>query len=153
MGIGNALFPGGALMWYNSITVWLLQSSLQGMFSGNTMVVGYTGRKSGKTYHLPVDYLRVGETLLTISYKSRTWWRNLRGGAPVTILLQGQDINAHSEVIEDEQGVAEGLKAFIVRNRSAARMFGVRLGADGQVDPESLMQAARNRVIVRTTLK
>ena len=140
-------------MWYNSITVWLLNSPLHGMFSGNTMVVGFTGRKSGKAYQIPVDYFQVGDTLLTVSYKHRTWWRNLRGGAPVTLHLRGKDINGHSEVIEDEQGVAEGLKAFIVRNRLAARMFGVRLGADGQVDPESLKQAARNRVIVRTTLK
>jgi hypothetical protein len=129
-------------MWYNSITIWLLHSPLHGMFSGNTMVVRYTGRKSGKTYHLPVDYLRVGETLLTVSYKNRTWWRNLRGGAPVSIYLQGKDMRAHSVVIEDEQGVIEGLKEFIIGKRIAARMIGVRLGADGQPEQESLKQAA-----------
>lgn len=140
-------------MWYNSITVWLLHSPLQGMFSGNTMVLGYTGQKSGKTFHLPVDYLRVGETLLTVSYKQRTWWRNLRGGASVTIHLQGKDVNGHSEVIEDEVGVAEGLKAFIEKNPQTRRMIGVRLGVDGQLESESLQQAAGERVIVRTTLR
>jgi len=140
-------------MWYNTITVWLLHSPLHGMFSGNTRVLGYAGRKSGKTYHLPVDYFRVGETLLTVSYKSRTWWRNLRGGASVTTYLQGKEVNGHAEVIEDEVGVVDGLKAIIRGKKQAARIFGVKLSADGQPDPETLRQAASERVIVRTVLQ
>ena len=140
-------------MWYNTITVWLLYSPLHGMFSGKTMVVEYTGRKSGKTYHLPVDYFRVGEILLTISFKRRTWWRNLRGGVSVTIYLQGKNVNGYAEVIEDEVGVADGIKAIIGGNQQAARMFGVKLNADGQLKPDSLRQSARERVIVRTSLK
>jgi hypothetical protein len=105
--------------------VWLLHSPLHGMLSGNMMVVTYTGRRSGKTYHLPVSYLRVRETLLTISYKRRTWWRNLRSGAPVTIRLQGKDINGRAEVIDDEEGVMEGLTAFIAGNPRTAHAFGL----------------------------
>jgi hypothetical protein len=140
-------------MWYNAITVWLLRSPLHGLFSGNTMVVGYTGRKSGKTYQLPVGYIRLGEKLLTISYKRRTWWRNLRNGAQVTILLQGKDLSGWAEVVENEQGVMEGLTEFIGGNLRTARMFGLNVGANGQPDPESLRLAAKERVIVRTTLK
>jgi hypothetical protein len=140
-------------MWYNAITVWLLRSPLHGLFSGNTMVVGYTGRKSGKTYQLPVGYIRLGEKLLTISYKRRTWWRNLRNGAQVTILLQGKDLRGWTEVVENEQGVMEGLTEFIGGNLRTARMFGLNVGANGQPEPESFMQQARERVVVRTTLK
>ncbi|OGO64427.1 MAG: hypothetical protein A2030_00580 [Chloroflexi bacterium RBG_19FT_COMBO_50_10] len=140
-------------MWFNTITIWLLHSPLHGMFSGNTMVVSFTGRKSGKTYRVPVGYLRVGVTLLTVSFKRRTWWRNLRGGAPVTLRLQGKDVTAQAEVVEDEQGVVEGLKDFIGENPQARRIFGVRLGADGQLESESLQRAARDRVIVHTTMK
>jgi hypothetical protein len=139
-------------MWYNSITIWFLHSPLHGMFSGNTMVVGYTGRKSGKAYHLPVDYFRVGDTLLTTSYKSRTWWRNLRGGAFVSIYLQGKDVNGQAKVIEDEVGVSNGLKAIIAGKKQAARIFRVKLRSDGKPEPGSLKQAARDKVIVRTSL-
>jgi hypothetical protein len=140
-------------MWYNPIMVWLLHSPLHGMLSGNIMIVNYTGRKSGKSYHVPVGYLRVGETLLTVSYNRRTWWRSLRGGAPVTLHLRGKDIGAHAEVIETEQGVAEGLKAFIGGNPQNARMVRVRLGAEGQPETESLRHAAQGRVIVKTLLE
>jgi hypothetical protein len=144
---------GGEYMWYNPIMIWMLYSPLHGILSGNMMVVNYTGRKSGKAYRLPVSYKRIDDTLLTSSYQTRTWWRNLRGGVPVTVHLQGKDINGLAEVIEDEHGVMNGITAFIGGDPQTARMFGVKLGADGQPEPESLHQVARNQVIVRTVLK
>lgn len=140
-------------MWYNPIMVWLLHSPFHGMLSGSMMVVTYIGRSSGKAYHLPVSYLRKGETLLTISYKRRTWWRNLRGGAPVTLHLQGKDINGWAEVIDDEVGVIEGLSAFIAGNPRTAQAFGMKVGVDGQPEPESLLKAASACVVVSTDLK
>ena len=140
-------------MWYNPIMVWMLYSSLHGMLSGNMMVLNYTGRKSGKAYRLPISYKRIDDTLLTGSYKRRTWWRNLRGGVPVIVRLQGKDINGQAAVVEDEQGVMNGITAYIGGDPRTARMFGVKLGTDGQPETESLRQVARDQVIVRTVLK
>jgi len=140
-------------MWYNPIMVWMLYSPLHGMLSGNMMVLNYTGRKSGKAYRLPISYKRIDDTLLTGSYKRRTWWRNLIGGVTVIVRLQGKDINGQAEVIEDEQGVMNGITAYIGGDPRTARMFGVKLGSDGQPDSESLRQVARDQVIVRTILK
>jgi len=139
-------------MSYNPIMVWLLYSRFHRMLSGITMVINYTGRRSGKAYRLPVGYSRVGDNLLTTSFKYRKWWRNLRGGADVTLRLQGKDVKARSEVVEDLQGVMEGIEAFIKSDPRARRMFGLKLGEDGQIDETSLRQVAEKRVIVRTTL-
>ena len=140
-------------MWYNPIMVWLLLSPAHGLLSGNMMIINYTGRVSGKPYRVPIGYLRAGETLHTVSYKRRKWWRNLRGGASVTLHLQGKNIDSRADVIEDDQGVVEGLKAFIGGNHQAARMLGVKISENGQAELESLKQAAAGRVIVRTFLK
>lgn len=139
-------------MSYNPIMVWILYSPLHRLLSGITMVINYTGRKSGKAYRLPIGYVRVGDSLLTTSFKRRTWWRNLRGGAEVILRLQGRDVKGRSEVIEDEQGVMEGIMACINMDRKTARMFSLKPGENGQIDEESLRQAAKERVIVRTTL-
>jgi predicted TIM-barrel fold metal-dependent hydrolase len=139
-------------MWYNPIMVWLLHSPLHGMLSGSMMVIEYKGKKSGRTYHLPVGYKRIGENLLTVSYKRRTWWRNLRGGVHVNIRLQGKDVSGQAEVVEDEHGVAEGLMALIDGNSRTAHMFGIPFNTNDQPEPESLKQAASERVIVRTIL-
>lgn len=140
-------------MTYNPIMIWLLYSPLHRMLSGITMVIHYTGRRTGKQYRLPVGYLRIGTTLLTVSFKRRTWWRNLRGGAEVTLRLQGSDVAGYALVVEDEPGVMDGIRSFIEKDPRSAGMFRVRLGINGLIDPGSLEQSAKERVIVRTILK
>jgi deazaflavin-dependent oxidoreductase (nitroreductase family) len=143
-------------MWFNPFMTWLLRSPLHGFISSNTMLVTYTGRKSGKTYTTPVNYLRMkdsrGEYLLTTSTRERTWWRNLRGGAAVTLRLQGKDLPAQAEVLEDEGAVIDELGAFFEKAPKMAKYFGVRLEANGKPDRDDLARAAVTRVVVRTVV-
>ncbi len=139
-------------MGYNPIIIWLLYSPLHWIMSGMTMIIQYKGRRSGKDYQLPVGYLRNGDTLLTVSFRRRTWWRNLRGGAPVRLRLEGMDFNGFSEVIEDQAGVMEGLRKFIARDPRTARMMKIILDNNGQPEVESLSRAASVRVMVQTKL-
>ena len=76
-------------MWYNTIMKWVLCSSLHGLLSKNIMLITFTGRKSGKVYTLPVNYVRDGDVFSVVSFRHRTWWRNLRGGAPASGSTQG----------------------------------------------------------------
>ncbi len=140
-------------MWFNPLMEWLLKSPLHSMLSGYTMIIYFKGQKSGKDYHVPVGYLQVDKTLLTVSSKQRTWWRNMRCDAPVKILMKGKMLPAHACAFEDDASVAEGLKAYMKENPRMARIFQIDMGADGQPDNESLRQAVRQRVIVRTTLE
>ena len=57
-------------MWYNPITMWVLRSPLHRMLSDSTMIITYTGRKSGQTFSTPVNYVRDGNLLWTISQTS-----------------------------------------------------------------------------------
>jgi len=143
-------------MWFNPIMTWLLRSPLHGFISSNTMLMTYTGRKSGKTFTTPMNYLRMqddeGEYLLTTSTRERTWWRNLRGGASVTLRLQGKDLPTRAEAIEDEPAVAAELGAFFKQAPKMAKYFDVRLDADGKPEKDDLMKAAQARVVVRSAL-
>jgi hypothetical protein len=85
-------------MWYNPIITALLRSPLHFFVSGLYVLVTFTGKKSGKTYTTPVQYKQTGQALEFVTRKSRRWWRNLRGGAPVTVRLRGHDLAAHAEV-------------------------------------------------------
>jgi hypothetical protein len=140
-------------MWYNSIMLKLLNSPMHGMISGNTMIINFVGRKSGRTYRIPVGYRREGVTFTTISNRQRTWWRNLRGGASVTLRLQGKDVIGWANVVEDEQAVIDGLREFIGGDARIARMIGVKLDEGGMPEHESLNKAAEERVVILTTLK
>lgn len=78
-------------MWYNPIITLLLRSPLHGLVSGMYLLITFSGKKSGRVYTTPVQYKQFGQTLKFVTRRSRVWWKNLRGGAPVTVRLRGQD--------------------------------------------------------------
>lgn len=139
-------------MWYNSMMKWILRSPLHGLISKSTMLITYTGHKSGKLYTIPVNYVRDEDVLSVTSYCHRTWWRNLRGGAPVTVRVQDRDLKATAEVIEDDAGVAAGLMAHLQKAPQLAKYFQVRLDANGQPDAADVARIVQDRVVVRIRL-
>lgn len=142
-------------MWFNPITTWIMRSPLHGFVSKNMMLITYTGRKSGKQYTTPVNYLEIaknGSTFLyTTSYRERVWWRNLRGGAEVTLRLQGRDLPARAEVVEDLEQVAQELGAYLHQAPNLGRYLGVSLDEGGTPDVEDLQRAAEKMVVVKTS--
>lgn len=140
-------------MWYNPIMAWMLRSPLHGLLSQNTMLMTYAGRKSGKVYSTPMNYVRAadgsGEVFLTTSYRERTWWRNLRGGTPVMLRVQGRDLPARAEAIEEAAGVTAGLTKFLQTVPGWAKYYGVKLDPDGQPNAADVAEAAKMRVVVR----
>ena len=76
------------------------------------MLITVTGRKSGRLYTTPVNYVRDGDTITVVSRPNRTWWRNLRGGAPVAVRVSGKDLKGVAEVVvDDKEAVAKALLA------------------------------------------
>ena len=140
-------------MWYNSIMAFILRSPLHGLLSGSTMLITYTGRKSGKSITLPANWVRDGNTVFVTSLRARTWWRNLRGGAPVTVRLQGRDYSGEGKTIEELNAVAEGLRAYFRRVPQWAKYSGITLDANGEPNIESVKRAAQERVVVEIRLK
>lgn len=97
----------------NPLVKLILRLPLHRLLSGHTMLVTVTGRKTGKPYTTPVNYIREGNTVTVISRKNRTWWKNLRGGAGVTLRIKGKILKGYSRtIVEDEETVAATLKWF-----------------------------------------
>jgi deazaflavin-dependent oxidoreductase (nitroreductase family) len=97
----------------NQLVKAILRSPLHGLVSGNIVLITVTGRKSGKAYTTPVRYWRQGDMLTIVSRWNRTWWRNVRGGSPVTLRLQGKEAKGWGMVTEDDQGVVTALAAYL----------------------------------------
>ena len=137
--------------WSNRFVAWMLRSPIQFLIPG-TMLIEIRGRKSGKPLAVPVNYLRESNLLYTVSLRNRTWWRNLIGGAPVTVCVQGSKFDAVAEAVTDPNAVAEGLRKMIQLAPSTARYYRVQINARGEPNGEELGRAAESRVIVRTRL-
>jgi hypothetical protein len=114
----------------------VLRSPLHALASGGIMLVTVTGRRSVRMYTTPVNYVRQGDTITVFSRRGRTWWRNLRGGAPVTLRLRGRDVHGFGEVAAtDSEAVAAAMTA-----------------ARPQLSPASASRLAQDGVLIRITL-
>lgn len=137
---------------YNRLMSALLRSPLHGLISANIMLITVTGRRSGSMYAVPVNYLRDGTALIVMTQADRTWWRNLRGGAPVSVRLQGREYSAHAEALESAGEVAAALVTVARLRPAYARYLGIDLDAGGQpTDLSAAQRAAQGRVIVRVS--
>lgn len=139
-------------MWFNPIMIWLLKSPLHGFISKNTMMITITGRKSGKPISMPTNYLRDGNTLWIISWRDRNWWRNLRGGAHIRVLLAGKSMEGCGQVIEEEQTVAQSLFDYYKKVSQLAKYVQIGLDPAGSPVRVDCERAARKLVVIRVDI-
>jgi len=118
------------------------------MISQGAMLITYRGKKSGKLYSVPVNYIEIDRQLATISFRQRTWWRNLRGNAQVELLLRGKKVAAQAQVFEDDASVMKYLADCFKVKSAYARYLQVSFDSNQQPIQEDLQAAAKSRVIV-----
>ena len=139
-------------MWFNPIITWLLRSPIHPLVSKGTMLVTVTGSRSGEPITTPTNYLRDDNSLWVISWRERSWWRNLRGGAAVQVLLAGESLAGQGQVIEEEGEVALSLCEYICKALHMARYFNVKVDKKGQPNAEDCAKAAEKMIMVRIDL-
>jgi len=129
----------------------VLRSPVHGMVSKTVLLITFTGRKSGKTYTTPVDYSQDGDQVNIFTHAD--WWKNLRGGAPVTMRIRGRELQGLAEpVAEDKGAIAAGLSQHLRKVPSDARYYGVTFDEQGNPKAEEVEKAAQTVVMIRTRL-
>ena len=126
----------------------ILRSPLHGMLSGGMLLITVTGCKTGRQYTTPVEYSRDGGYLWIITTRDRTWWKNLRGGANVSLLLKRRPVSAFAELEMDTKVVESRMVSYIQRIPQVARSFGIRV-ENGIANADDLKWAAKDRLLVK----
>lgn len=78
-----------------------------GLVNRNIAMLSYTGRRSGRTFSIPVGYRRTGdEVIISVNMpEAKTWWRNFLGnGGPLTLQLDGTERAGHAIAQRDPKG-------------------------------------------------
>jgi len=130
----------------------ILRSPFHGLLSKNILLITVKGRKTGRKYTTPVNYLRRGDMLTIVSLRARTWWRNLRGGSDVALQLRGRQVKGKGDVIEDERGVAATLTEYFQHAPNYAKYFDVALDTHGQPVSADVERQVRSRVVIQVEL-
>jgi len=110
----------------NPVVVALLRSPLHRVMSRSVDVIRYRGRRSGREFMTPTQYVRDGDDVVILVGRpdSKTWWRNFRGGHDLDVLLDRRWVPMRGQVIvgaESPETIAPLLDAYLERFPSARR--------------------------------
>lgn len=141
----------------NPLVCAVLRSRFHRLLSGSAAVLTVTGRRTGRSYHLPVQYAAEGQVLYVVpgGWEHKAWWRNLIQPARVRLRLRGRDVTCVGQAFagdRDPQLVAAGLTAYLTKFATSARVRGIARDASGRPDAEQLRQAVPREVIIRLIL-
>lgn len=117
------------------------------------MLLTFSGRKSGRPYTTPVSYQRVSSDTLR-SFTHSPWWRNLEGGVPVEVLIEGRAWRATAEATRDPEELFRNVKAFLqLEGPRNARRIGLSLRGDSMPSDEELRAALQVQGLVQVTVR
>lgn len=130
----------------------LVRSPLSSLVDRSVMLLTVVGRRSGRPFTFPVQYVRDAEGLWVLAgdAERKTWWRNLVGGADVRVVLRHRERTGRGVAYtydEHPQLVELGLRRYVDRFPGTARRLGLPPG-----DRDALSRAAARTVIVRVHL-
>jgi deazaflavin-dependent oxidoreductase (nitroreductase family) len=116
----------------------IVNSPLHPLLGNRFAAITFEGRQSGKRYSTPINVTRDGDAYIAVSFRNRTWWRNLRGGRPAQLRVSGKQYAVRGEVLEDHAAVVDGLQQYFTQNPGYAKYFSVRLALAGEPLSEDL---------------
>jgi deazaflavin-dependent oxidoreductase (nitroreductase family) len=129
----------------------VLRSGAHGMVSKTVLLISFTGRKSGKTYTTPVSYSQYDDQVYIFTHAG--WWKNLRGGAPVTLRIRGQEFRGLADpVAEDKCTIAAALSAHLRQVPSDARYYAVTFDEAKNPDADAIAKAVQTVVMIGVRL-
>ena len=113
------------------------------------MLVTFRGRKSQREFTTPVRYVRINDTVRCFTSAKNQWWRNMRGGAEVTLRINGKDSRYRATAIEDDPAqVKEQLQNYLAEFPQDAAYHEIRLNKDKTLVVEDLEKASRSAIVV-----
>jgi hypothetical protein len=107
--------------------------------SKRLMLLYLTGRRTGRSYRQPVSYVRDGDVLLTPG--GGNWKLNLEPGRPERIRLDGRDVSARPDLVDDIDEIDNALMKMTAVNPRTASFVPIARRNDGHFDRDGLINA------------
>ena len=134
----------------NPVVKKILRSPLHGVLSQNTLLLEFTGRKSGRKLSTPVSYHLTDGIAHCFTRKSFVWWKNLNSGEPVYVTIKGKRHLVRPEVeAENSEIKGQALRHFLRAVPRDAPHSGVSLDTNGDPSVDDIQRVVSDMVYVR----
>lgn len=133
--------------WANSLMRWALNTpGLQAMVGREVALLGFTGRKTGQSYTIPVSYQRDGDRVTVVTKKLRNWWRNLETPSEVELRLAGLMYSGKAEVIAIDEEALEFMTEYLEKRPIDAKAYGL---TKDEITKEKIARIMPHIVVIR----
>ena len=138
----------------NPLVVLILRSPLHFLASKNLIFITFQGRKSKKTFNIPVSYHREGNELIALTLKQNLWWKNLKmlDTTQITLLGKKEDVGL-TIVDKDTHFIKEKMRELIIEKPIDAYFAKVKLDKNKLPIEEDLIKASQKHIVLKFTLK
>ena len=126
----------------------LLASPAHFVVSRSLLLIRYRGRRSGLWRTTPLRYVSDGDTIRCFSSRQTSWWRNLRGGANVTLTVRGRRGDYLADVVADRERVRTELGRYLEAFPQDAAYHEVALTRERKPEPASLERASAASIMM-----
>lgn len=139
-------------MWFmnkiaNPFVRLILRSPFHRLMSAALLLITYRGRKTGREFTLPVQYVQDGLNIYILPGmpEQKTWWRNLKGSMPVKVVLRGRILNGQARLLQqdsDGEIILKGFGLYLQHFPGLARLHNVGVDKDGILEVGQLCTAS-----------
>ena len=137
----------------NPVVKKILRSPLHGVLSQNTLLLEFTGRKSGRKLSTPVSYHSTDGVAHCFTRKSFAWWKNLNSGGPVYATIKGTRHLVRPEVEAEDSAIkSQALCHFLRAVPRDAPHSGVSLDTNGDPNVDDIKRVISDMVYFRLPL-
>jgi hypothetical protein len=126
----------------------VLKSRWHALFGSGLALLVVRGRRSGRVIEVPLEVHTVQGEMIAVTFRERTWWRNLREAAPARLWLHGRPADVVAQAVDDPPAVRAWIDGLLSAVPGAAAYMKVPRQAQGEERRARLEAAAQSRIIV-----
>jgi deazaflavin-dependent oxidoreductase (nitroreductase family) len=132
----------------------ILRSPLHGLLSRRLMLLTVIGRRTGRRYTFPVEYVSDGRhvTVVAGAAASKTWWLNLTRTSPVVVRIRGRNRNGIAHIVWDADQSEQLVAGFADPLSIAPLAPATEPVAGGGVAVATIARGLRDALVVKIDL-
>lgn len=136
--------------WANSWMKWALTApGIQKMVGQGVALLAFKGRRTGKSYTIPVSYHRDGDVVTIVTKRQREWWHNFESSSGVDLRLAGRMYTGKARIETDEAEALNFMTEYLAKRPIDAKAYGL---AKDEVTEDKIAQIIPHIVVIRVAV-
>lgn len=136
--------------WANSMMRWACTTpGIQRVVGQGVALVSFEGRKTGRTYTIPVSYHRQDDTVRIITKRQRKWWHNFESPIEVELRLAGRRYSGRAEIQTNDAETLDFMVEYLEERPIDAKAYGL---SKDEVTRDNVARLIPELVVIRTDI-